>query len=207
MDQYNSTRERYTRRRPLVDVPGRANKPSVVAYGEHEPMSSPKMPHHESLKPDGAHLPLSPPRESHSPGAIENKRLSNVIHDFQPPNPNRNSAISTASSSSGKSRRKTHVGPWQLGKTLGKGAIGRVRIARHSHSGQITAIKIISRNNKKMQPSESLLAMDRNVGIPAGKAGARWMPHGIEREVVIMKLINHPNIMSIYDVWENRGEL
>jgi hypothetical protein len=29
----------------------------------------------------------------------------------------------------------------------------------------------------------------------------------IEREVVIMKLIELPNVMSLYDVWENRGEL
>lgn len=33
------------------------------------------------------------------------------------------------------------------------------------------------------------------------------MPSGIEREVVIMKLIEHPNVISLYDVWENRGEL
>lgn len=33
------------------------------------------------------------------------------------------------------------------------------------------------------------------------------MPCGIEREVVIMKLIEHPNVISLYDVWENRGEL
>lgn len=33
------------------------------------------------------------------------------------------------------------------------------------------------------------------------------MSYSIEREVVIMKLIEHPNVMSLYDVWENRGEL
>lgn len=33
------------------------------------------------------------------------------------------------------------------------------------------------------------------------------IPLGIEREVVIMKLIEHPNVISLYDVWENRGEL
>ena len=33
------------------------------------------------------------------------------------------------------------------------------------------------------------------------------LPYGIEREVVIMKLIEHPNIMKLYDVWENKGEL
>lgn len=33
------------------------------------------------------------------------------------------------------------------------------------------------------------------------------IPFGIEREVLIMKLIEHPNVINLYDVWENRGEL
>jgi hypothetical protein len=33
------------------------------------------------------------------------------------------------------------------------------------------------------------------------------MPIGIEREVAIMKLIQHPNIMKLYDIWENRTEM
>ena len=39
------------------------------------------------------------------------------------------------------------------------------------------------------------------------KAGETGLSYSIEREVVIMKLIEHPNVMSLYDVWENRGEL
>lgn len=31
--------------------------------------------------------------------------------------------------------------------------------------------------------------------------------HSIEREIVIMKLIEHPNIMRLYDVWETSSEL
>jgi serine/threonine protein kinase len=30
---------------------------------------------------------------------------------------------------------------------------------------------------------------------------------GIEREIVIMKLVDHPNVMSLYDVWETSKEL
>ncbi len=30
---------------------------------------------------------------------------------------------------------------------------------------------------------------------------------GIEREIVIMKLIDHPNVLNLYDVWETSGEL
>jgi serine/threonine-protein kinase HSL1, negative regulator of Swe1 kinase len=36
---------------------------------------------------------------------------------------------------------------------------------------------------------------------------AQKILHGIEREIVIMKLIEHPNIMRLYDVWETSTEL
>ena len=118
---------------------------------------------------------------------------------------NRNS-VSAASTVSGKGKRKTHVGPWQLGKTLGKGATGRVRLAKHAVTGQTAAVKIVSKKSAAMVQSESIAAMDRNAR-RFSTTGARPMPCGIEREVVIMKLIEHPNVISLYDVWENRGEL
>lgn len=30
---------------------------------------------------------------------------------------------------------------------------------------------------------------------------------GIEREIVIMKLIDHPNVLSLYDVYETSNDL
>ena len=119
-------------------------------------------------------------------------------------NANRDSQYSTASTdASKKSRRKTHVGPWHLGKTLGKGASGRVRVAKHAVTGQKAAVKIVSKRAAEMLRTESLAVMDKI----AAQSGQRLIPFGIEREVVIMKLIEHPNIISLYDVWENRGEL
>ncbi|RHZ55925.1 uncharacterized protein CDV56_103438 [Aspergillus thermomutatus] len=68
------------------------------------------------------------------------------------------------------------------------------------------AIKIVSKRSAAIAQSESIAAMDRNASLFSG-TGTRQMPSGIEREVVIMKLIEHPNVISLYDVWENRGEL
>ncbi|KAL4805824.1 hypothetical protein BDV18DRAFT_13449 [Aspergillus unguis] len=118
----------------------------------------------------------------------------------------RNSTVSAASIISGKGKRKTHVGPWQLGRTLGSGATGRVRLAKHAVTGQTAAIKIVSKKCAAISQSDSIAAMDKSAGNFVG-SGARQMPSGIEREVVIMKLIEHPNVISLYDVWENRGEL
>jgi serine/threonine-protein kinase HSL1, negative regulator of Swe1 kinase len=54
-----------------------------------------------------------------------------------------------------------------------------------------------------MVQSASMTRMDNDGSGP----GRRTMPFGIEREVVIMKLIEHENVINLYDIWENRGEL
>jgi hypothetical protein len=56
-----------------------------------------------------------------------------------------------------------------------------------------------------MVQSQSIAAMDRSIG--RGPPGTLAMPCAIEREVVVMKILEHPNVISLYDVWENRGEL
>lgn len=99
------------------------------------------------------------------------------------------------------------MGPWQLGKTLGKGATGRVRLAKHALTGKAAAIKIVSKKSAALVQSASMAQMDKETITTSSAPGFRLMPFGIEREVVIMKLIEHPNVINLYDVWENRGEL
>lgn len=136
--------------------------------------------------------------------SAEDKRISAIAEEEQR-RTNRDSQVSQSTNASGKSRRKTHVGPWRLGKTVGKGVSGRVRKARHAYTGQDAAIKIVSKKSAELLRSTSLAVMDTLAS--AALDGKRAIPFGIEREVVIMKLIEHPNIISLYDVWENRGEL
>lgn len=185
------------RRQPLTDASSRINharSPKV-----EDPTA--RVEDLEQLKTlDRVSVVTSP-----TPRDKENQRLSGAT-DFQPESA-RNSVMSAASILSNKGKRKTHVGPWQLGRTLGKGATGRVRLAKHAVTGQTAAIKIVSKKSAAMVQSESIAAMDRNVSNFSGFSNARHMPCGIEREVVIMKLIEHPNVISLYDVWENRGEL
>lgn len=91
-------------------------------------------------------------------------------------------SASSNTSSSSSNPRKISVGPWRLGRTLGRGSSGRVRLAKHQVTGKLAAVKIVPK------------AITKGNG-------------GIEREVVIMKLIEHESVMRLYDVWENRGEL
>lgn len=113
------------------------------------------------------------------------------------------SATSTASSG----KRKTHIGPWQLGKTLGKGSAARVRLARHNLTHELAAVKILPKKGCAMTQAGSLASLDRwDRNQPEFEADNR-MPLSIEREVAILKLIDHPNIMKLYDIWENRSEM
>jgi serine/threonine-protein kinase HSL1 (negative regulator of Swe1 kinase) len=163
----------------------------------------PQVPHHDSLRSEGSGNNLISPPAQQTP---HNKRLSAVTNGGQT-HFHRNSAICSTSTVPVKSRRKTHVGPWQLGRTLGKGATGRVRLAKHAVTGQAAAIKIVSKKSAVLVQSASMEQMDKGASMPSTAAGFRMMPFGIEREIVIMKLIEHPNVISLYDVWENRGEL
>lgn len=72
-----------------------------------------------------------------------------------------------------------------------------MRLARHTKTGQYAAVKIVS----KTALLNSRISL-RDLG-----AEAERIMHGIEREIVIMKLIEHPNIMRLYDVWETSTEL
>ncbi|KAI9817521.1 MAG: hypothetical protein M1827_001131 [Pycnora praestabilis] len=206
MSTHSSRAHATTKRQPLGDTTAKVNNAQPIPPRKQlDPYasSSPGLPHHESLKPRENVIAKNAPSSPNT--TAENRRLSAVASEYQT-NSNRNSQISTTSTNaSGKGRRKTHVGPWQLGKTLGKGATGRVRLARHALTGQFAAVKIVSKKAAGMVRATSLAAVNDVASI--GPEGDRLMPFGIEREVVIMKLIDHPNVINLYDVWENRGEL
>ncbi|XP_077375463.1 serine/threonine-protein kinase BRSK2-like isoform X6 [Festucalex cinctus] len=91
-------------------------------------------------------------------------------------------------SSSGKEANSGHcanyVGPYRLEKTLGKGQTGLVKLGIHCVTCQKVAIKIV--NREKL--SESVLMK-------------------VEREIAILKLIEHPHVLKLHDVYENKKYL
>lgn len=107
------------------------------------------------------------------------------------------SQISTNTTGSSKRRKaQNKIGPWKLGRTLGRGSTGRVRLAKNVHTGKLAAVKIVPKLNFKKLENPKYKNND-----------ATKLPYGIEREIIIMKLIAHPNIMGLYDVWENKNDL
>lgn len=122
----------------------------------------------------------------------------------------RASQVSTASASTTASdgKLKSHIGPWQLGKTLGKGSSARVRLARHRVTHQSVAVKIITKKKAYRSQAGSIAQLDRmEKRQPQEKDGVRRLPVTVEREIAIMKLIEHPNVIKVLDVWENRNEM
>ncbi|XP_041365231.1 serine/threonine-protein kinase BRSK2-like [Gigantopelta aegis] len=81
-------------------------------------------------------------------------------------------------------KEELYVGPYRLEKTLGKGQTGLVKLGVHCMTGKRVAIKIV--NREKL--SESVLMK-------------------VEREIAIMKLIEHPHVLGLYDVYENKKYL
>jgi len=143
---------------------------------------------------------------------LANPRLSAIAQDLHDASESRRvSQFSNVSSNASSTRQlKTHIGPWQLGKTLGKGSSARVRLARHRVSHQLVAIKIVAKSTAHMTQAGSLANLDRidyRKPTTGADGGLRRMPLAIEREVAILKLIRHPNIIELLDIWENRSEM
>jgi serine/threonine-protein kinase HSL1, negative regulator of Swe1 kinase len=76
-------------------------------------------------------------------------------------------------------------------------AAGRVKLARHVKTHQYAAIKIVSKT----------ALINSRISVRDVPAHAEKVLLSIEREIVIMKLIDHPNVLSLYDVWETASEL
>ncbi|CUS24295.1 LAQU0S15e01310g1_1 [Lachancea quebecensis] len=90
------------------------------------------------------------------------------------------------------------IGPWKLGSTLGAGSTGKVVMAQHESTGQQAAVKIVSK---------SIFGNQSNSSTIVGSNDPDVLPYGIEREIIIMKLLNHPNVLRLYDVWETNSSL
>lgn len=145
----------------------------------------------------------------HTPnGGIDSRAASELKPPSDADDSKRHSQASYASNSSRGSRYKSHIGPWQLGKTLGKGSSARVRLCRHNLTNQLAAVKIVNRRMAYLVQDSSLAALSKwDKSLPEQTEGEMRVPMAIEREVAILKLIEHPHIMKLYDIWENRSEM
>lgn len=67
-----------------------------------------------------------------------------------------------------------------------------MKVATHIETGQKVAVKIIPKQKSKKKDE---------------KDDSESLNRKLEREIAIMKLIQHPHIMALYDVYETADEL
>ncbi|XP_059497657.1 serine/threonine-protein kinase MARK2 isoform X6 [Stegostoma tigrinum] len=77
-----------------------------------------------------------------------------------------------------------HIGNYRLLKTIGKGNFAKVKLARHVLTGKEVAVKIIDKTQLNSSSLQKLF-----------------------REVRIMKILNHPNIVKLFEVIETEKTL
>lgn len=58
-----------------------------------------------------------------------------------------------------------------------------------------------------MAQAGSLVELDKWDRRKKTYVSENYIPLAIEREIALMKLIDHPNIVKLYDIWENRQEM
>ncbi|KAI1417305.1 Pkinase-domain-containing protein [Hypoxylon sp. FL1857] len=210
----------------MADGHGVAHRPSRAPLGDatarviNTSSARPPKPTHSHIpqpNPLKAHPPnqstrqhtsshVSAPAKLDKPRAQTGPRASAASQDVQQ-EVKRDSQVSTAGILPGGVRRKTHVGPWELGKTLGSGSAARVRLVRHKATGDFAAVKILSRNGISSTQPASIANLDKWDRTRTEYKSENRMPINVEREVAIMKLIDHPNIVKLYDIWESRSEI
>lgn len=75
-------------------------------------------------------------------------------------------------------KQQEMVGPYVLGRTLGRGTTGKVKAATHKDTGLEVAVKIVK------------------------KQYVRTHKKKVAREIAVMRLLDHPNVLKLYDVLE-----
>ncbi|KAJ3057498.1 MAP microtubule affinity-regulating kinase 1 [Rhizophlyctis rosea] len=107
-----------------------------------------------------------------------------------PPSASRNHGHSTGTNPSGtstdsKEERHRYVGNYEILRTIGEGSFAKVKLGVHRLTGEKVAIKVIDKD--RLPDAYSL--------------------RHVHREARIMRLLDHPNIVQLYEVMETKREV
>ena len=85
-----------------------------------------------------------------------------------------------------KPKGKNQIGQYNILKTLGVGTTGKVKLGQHQNTGELVAIKIIKKIDFEIKPN---------------------LEKKIQREIALMRLLDHPHIIKLIDVYESERHL
>jgi BR serine/threonine kinase len=78
------------------------------------------------------------------------------------------------------------IGPYAVERVLGAGTSGKVKLARNTATGGLVAIKVVSKAMFVQKPA---------------------LQTKVRREIALMRVVNHPNILRLIDVLESARHL
>ncbi|KAJ3098977.1 serine/threonine-protein kinase KIN2 [Phlyctochytrium planicorne] len=87
-----------------------------------------------------------------------------------------------------KDEGKNIFGVWKVGRTIGRGSSGTVKLVRHLPTGQICVVKCVRRQTERSDGSK----VERN------KDGVSYREHFLIREALMGVLLDHPNIIRMH---------
>lgn len=120
--------------------------------------------------------------------ALESGNEENQAKDTKGSNPeqtnsngkNRHHAKPRNKSSKKKESKSKSIGHYLIGKTIGEGTFGKVKLGTHNLTGEKVAVKILEKHK---------IIEDIDV-------------ERVTREIKILKLARHPNIVQLYEIIE-----
>lgn len=96
-----------------------------------------------------------------------------------------------------------YVGPFILGPVLGRGCTGTVRLGTHKTTHFQVAFKIIQKKYLIGDGAEG----SRTAPVDLDQIEQSKLWQKVKREIVILKLIEHPHVLKLYDVLETENTL
>ncbi|KAJ3159194.1 hypothetical protein HK101_001117, partial [Irineochytrium annulatum] len=172
---------------------------AAAAHQHHHSSSSSSSSSSAGSGHAGVHHHHQHSHHHHSPSGAAGASAASSHHDahHHSGGPTEGTPKGSPSLARGPSHHTQRIGPYALGKTLGVGSTGRVKLGTHIETNHRVAIKIIPKDSFSTDSDAQNLTPEKRVALNKK----------IEREITIMKLIQHPNVMQLHDVYETDKEL
>uniref|UniRef100_A0A915AGQ0 MAP/microtubule affinity-regulating kinase 3 n=1 Tax=Parascaris univalens TaxID=6257 RepID=A0A915AGQ0_PARUN len=151
----------------------------MASIAQHPPMTAPSSSSHHHANSIGNAPSGGQPAPMPHHGAHPSSSSSHHTSGASSHGGHRSGISSSRVQGRSRTADDPHIGKYKLLKTIGKGNFAKVKLAKHIPTGIEVAIKIIDKT--ALNPSSL---------------------HKLFREVKIMKQLDHPNIVKLYQVME-----
>ncbi|XP_014475934.1 PREDICTED: serine/threonine-protein kinase MARK2-like isoform X6 [Dinoponera quadriceps] len=178
-----------TRRGQEMEMPLRGQSRIQQARTFVRPIVTKKDQRHHHLQLQHHQQQQQQQQQQNNSATIPLRPLSDVMQKGIPSDKETGDGVGVSSSGSRLSSRsrtseEPHIGKYKLLKTIGKGNFAKVKLAKHVPTGKEVAIKIIDKTQLNPGSLQKLF-----------------------REVRIMKMLDHPNIVKLFQVIETEKTL